>query len=45
MAVTYESAHRSGRPSTYLIAAALPRETSIRTLLSIKNGTQFVVQR
>ena len=38
IAVTCESAHGSARPSTYWIAPALPRETSIRTLLSIKNG-------
>ena len=38
IAVTCESTHGSGRPSTYLIAAVLPRETSIRTLLSTRNG-------
>src|ERR1017187_7080975 len=39
IAVTCEIAHESAKPSTYLIAAALPRETSIRTLLSIRKGT------
>ena len=35
---TCEIAHASARRSMYWIAAGFPRETSMRTLLSIKNG-------
>src|ERR1017187_7537940 len=45
IAVTCESAHGSARRSTYLIAPALPRETSIRILLSIKNGIRSFCTR
>jgi len=37
-AATCEITHGCVRASTYLIAASLPREISIRTLLSTKNG-------
>src|SRR5436190_2838703 len=44
-AVTCEIAQGSARRSTYWIAPILPRETSIRTLLSIRNGIGALCSR